>query len=237
MSLKPDAYTVQARQMPALLVALPVALTVWAWPVDHPLGWQGLLGLIVAAGGMLLMAQVGGEMGKRREPKLYEKFGGRPSERLLSFVHAPNQHVVARRHEQLQTLMPHLHIPNEQEELADPYGAYKVYEANTTFLISKLRGTDTGKLVFAENVNYGFRRNLWGMKSIGLPLALAGAVILGLRLYLDFTSHVYVSPLLPILFATNVVLVLMWLFVLRPSWVRTSANAYANRLLECIEQL
>lgn len=237
MSLSPDAYSVQARQMPALLVALPVALTVWAWPAAHPLGWQGLGGLIAAAGGMLLIAQIGGEMGKRREPKLYGKFGGRPSEQLLSFVHAPNRHVVQRRHDQLQKLMPHLHIPTEHEELADPYAAHKVYEACTTFLISKLRGTETGRLVFAENINYGFRRNLWGMRTIGLILAVAGSVILGLRLYLDLTSHAYVSPLLPLLFATNVALVLIWLALVRPDWVRTSANAYANRLLECLEQL
>lgn len=237
MSLSPDTYTLQARQAPALLVGLPVALTVWAWPAAHPLGWQGLWGLLVAAGGTLLLAQIGGEMGKRREPKLYDKFGGRPSERLLSFVHASNKHVVQRRHDQLQTLLPTLHIPTEQEELADPYAAHKVYEACTTLLISKLRGTEVGRLVLAENINYGFRRNFLGMKAIGLPLAVAGSVLLGLRLYVDMTGHAPVSPLLPILFAMNVALVLIWLVLVRPSWVRTSANAYANRLLESLEQI
>lgn len=36
-----------------------------------------------------MLAQIVGDIGKKKEPKLFEYFGGRPSELLLCHAHAP----------------------------------------------------------------------------------------------------------------------------------------------------
>jgi hypothetical protein len=42
-----------------------------------------------------------GDIGKRKEPKLFESFGGRPTEMLLSHQHALNRLMLADRHKKL----------------------------------------------------------------------------------------------------------------------------------------
>jgi len=99
-----DQYDRRARLMPALLVILPATLAVVALAPDAVLGWGGGIALIVQAGGSFLLAQFVGDIGKRKEPKLFEFFGGRPTERLLSHQHAPNRVILADRHKRLRKL-------------------------------------------------------------------------------------------------------------------------------------
>ena len=55
-----DKYDRNARLKPALIAALPAAWTVMAWSPGNALGWGGLWGLIVGAGGTFLLAQMAG---------------------------------------------------------------------------------------------------------------------------------------------------------------------------------
>src|SRR3989442_12040666 len=105
-----DQYDRNARLKPALMVVLPTALAVVALAPDAVLGWSGGIALIVQAGGSFLLAQIVGDIGKKKEPQLFEYFGGRPTELLLSHEHAPNKVGVAERHRKLAKLFPKLKI-------------------------------------------------------------------------------------------------------------------------------
>ena len=229
-----DAYTRNARLKPALITALPTAWTVMAWAPGNALGWSGLWSLFVAGGGMWLLSQMARDRGKRSEKELFDKFGGRPTEQLLSHAQAPNKVRLSRQHEKLRGLLPDVHIPSADDEMKDPSAAHEVYVACTGYLISRTRDD---RLLFQENMNYGFRRNLWGLKPFGVAISAGGAVALGLRLYLDFSTQLSVLPLTVVFELLNVLMLAAWLFWFRSSWVMIPAYAYADRLLDALDIL
>ena len=62
-------------------------------------------------------------------------------------------------------------FPTEQEEEANLSWVDTKYEEAVTSLREATWDTSRFPLVFAENANYGFRRNLWGLKPIGALIA------------------------------------------------------------------
>jgi hypothetical protein len=232
-----DLYTRRSRLQPALLTALPAAVTVLAWSPGMALGWGGLWSLIVACGGTYLLSQVARDCGYDKEAGLYALFGGRPSELLLSHKHAANEITLKARHKKLNQLGG-FKMPTAAVEEKDFDGAMKVYNACVVFLLGKTRDKNKYPLLFEENCNYGFRRNLWGMKAkFGLPIALICTVVLGLRLYMEFAQHNIVPPLTVSMEVVNMILLLGWLFWFKPSWVIAIARKYADRQLEAIDTM
>ena len=62
-------------------------------------------------------------------------------------------------------------------------------------------------LVFEENCNYGFRRNMYGMRLIGLSVASICATALGFSIYRLTSSHQFVPVISLVLEAANVVMI------------------------------
>src|SRR2546426_4811456 len=103
-------------------------------------------------------------------------------------------------------------LPTAQQEADDPPAADVVYEACGAFLRDKTRDQKKFPLVFEENCNYGLRRNLWGMKPIGIAIATLGIAAVGVILLIDPTvrsgSRAGVAALAA---AVNVLLLLGWI--------------------------
>ena len=171
-----DPYVRSARLQPALLVALPVALGILAWFPDASVITGPLWGLVAWCGGTALVAQVARDAGKAKEPSLFARWGGAPAIRLLRHRSSANRVVLRRRHHKLRGLLPDVHIPTEEEEAADPARADETYEACVQFLRDSTRPREQFSLVFQANCEYGFRRNFWGMKPLGVALAVGSAV-------------------------------------------------------------
>lgn len=230
MTIGLDEYSRNARLKPALLVILPAAITVAVWSPNIALAWSGMWATIVALGGTFLIAQIGRDWGKAKEGRLFARFGGRPSELLLSHEHAPNKIRLAAQHARLCALQPTIVMPSADDERRDPSAANQVYDACTRFLIGRSRDN---RLLLQENINYGFRRNLWGLKPMGLSIALASSAFLGAMLYVNgiggFSSRVIVAE------SINLVMTLAWLLIITPGWVMVPARAYAERLLETLD--
>jgi hypothetical protein len=190
--------------------------------------------MFVVAGGTLLLSQIGRDQGKRKENELFDMFGGRPSERFLSHEGAVNKTLLAQRHTKLRTLLPDVRIPTADEERRAPAQAHETYSACVDFLISRTRAD---QLLFQENVNDGFRRNLWGLKPLGIIVSLGSSMALGSRLYLDFTTHSAIAPLIVSFEALNVLMVATWVWWITPRWVMLPSRAYADRLLEALDRM
>ena len=86
--MKFDTYTRRARLYPALLVALPLGLATLAWFPEGLAGWGTLWGLVTWSGATALLAQVGRDKGRVKEPGLFEQWGGKPTTRMLRHRHA-----------------------------------------------------------------------------------------------------------------------------------------------------
>jgi hypothetical protein len=232
-----DEYTIKARLEPALLVALPLLFATLTLFPEGFTGFSAIASLFVWAGGSVLLSQIGREWGKRKEPDLYQEWGGQPSVRLLRHRDAPNIHVLARRHAKLEKLLPDLKIPTVEEERADHQHADKIYDACCAFLRAKTRDKKAFFLVFEENINYGFRRNLWGMRPLGIVASVAGLMVIGLAALIYSRGEATIPKVLWLYGAINLLLLSAWIFIFNKNWVKTAADAYATRLLESTDSL
>ena len=240
LELGKDEYSRNARLVPALLIYLPVGVAIGAW--------ANIAGTSVVVGGVLtiastfslaaLLAQFGRDRGKRKEAELYQMWGGKPSTVLLRHsAKAFNRHTLARYHRRLGELLPDLRLPSEAEEGSDSSSCDEVYEACGDYLRSQTTDNTRFRLLFQENLNFGFRRNLWAMKPAGIANSLAGIGITGGLLMARTGAGKWPEPALVIAFVIDTLMLCWWLVTIRSGWVRLPAEAYARQLLACAEQL
>jgi len=233
-----DAYSLKARYYPTVIVLAPLCLIVLAVGsgVWDPV--KGLMGAIVSALGMaFVLDQVGRDQGKKKEAGLFAAWGGKPSTRMLRHRDTTLDPVTRQRyHGKLAELVKGVSIPSAQEETADPVAADTAYESCTAYLRQNTRGKDFS-LLFQENTNYGFRRNLWGMKPAGIVISIVGTLgCSGLMTWYLLASK---EEWLVAAICTAVCIVQMVLRTFRftPDWVRTPAEEYARQLLAACDSL
>lgn len=234
-----DAYNLRARLFPAFLALVPVGLGVAAWvPVDYQLlGTLGGLGATL--GFATLLQQIARDAGRRKEEGLFARWGGRPSVRMLDHAHSDiNRQTLTRYHAKLRSMAPELKIPESlEEESARSADVLFAYESCNDILISKTRDKEKFALLAEENMNYGFRRNLWGLKPYGLVLAALGVAVAAARLIRDWLHGAEPTTAAVGCAAVSGFMFVVWVFVIKPDWVRTAATSYARRLIASCDQL
>jgi hypothetical protein len=142
----------------------------------------------------------------------------------------------ARYHAALSGLLPLQSMPSAMAEANDPGSADAAYNSCVLYLRDRTREKAAFPLVYAENVNYGFRRNLWGMKKAGVVISACALVSTVLIAILGSKSGM--PPTLPVTASfINSCMLVWWLLRITPSWVRVPAFAYAERLLATCDTL
>ena len=245
-----DLYTFRARIQPALIVVLPVGFLMFALLPNHPFFVTAFFTLLGAVGGTAIVAQVGREQGRKKEPDLWQSWGGPPTTRLLRHRRLPDDLVMAPGLRQQVEEWVGYPLPNQQEEEACSARADTKYEEAVRSLREATRDTTRFPLVFAENANYGFRRNLWGLRPIGTPIALVLALYSWTLLSLTVWGRPWPEPWWDIVpnpdsvavirlavAVANTSLAAFWLFWVKPSWIKAVADAYAIKLFESVQTL
>lgn len=238
LNLVTDAYDRQARLYPALLLIAPVVAAVVALTAAKLTGFESLAVGIVGMGGSFLLTQLARDAGKKGERKLFELWGGLPSIVIFRYRDSRLDAITkVRYHKKLATLVKEAKAPTPEEEQADPTAADNVYSAWSTYLRVNTRDTKKHSLLFQENVSYGYRRNVWGLRPIGIASSLLAGAVCFVIVYLDHkeTGAIDRSQLAAGAFST--VMFLLWSFRFSSAWVRVPADAYAARLAECAEIL
>jgi hypothetical protein len=234
-----DRYSYRARLLPALITFAPIALACGVWSLHESALWKSLIVLLAALGFGMFLSQLGRDRGKNRESELFNSWGGKPTTRLLSHrLTRLNAATLSRYHTKLKTLLPDLRIPDSAEEMRSPSDAMQTYESCTLFLREKTRDSKAFPLVFAENVNFGFRRNLWAWKPFGIIATCLGGA--GGALFLLLRSRARGSDenlFAAVTIAVSFALLVLWIVVIKPSWVRVPAEAYADRLIGSLDNL
>lgn len=231
-----DEYNRNARLKPAFISTIPVILVGMALGLQVSALAAGIFTPLASLGLTVLIAQLARDVGKKKEPKLFEAWGGKPTTALLRHSEKTlNPLTRDRYHRRLQQLLGQK-FPSAREEAWDPQRADLLYDSAGDFLRERTRDTKKFQLLFQELINYGFRRNLWALKPIAIcvsgictvattALALA-SVALGPP---DFRSW-FTAGL-------NLLLFVCWLFLITPAWVHVAANEYAKRLLAATDEL
>ncbi|SFG79531.1 hypothetical protein [Methylobacterium gossipiicola] len=228
-----DRYDRNARLYPALLCILPVFAIVILW---FPPAWTmigGLLSIAVTFGGIYLLAQVVRYRGRTVENRLGRRVGRAKTASLL--CHNNNElpansklryHAFLRKKGQP--------IPTHEEEQANPEAAYEAFRAAVDWLLIYTRPNAKASGLLSENISYGFRRNLLGLKPVAIFFLGLAIVANGYMCWISGNKDQIVAALVvEILFACALA---AWLFVIRPGFVEDASAAYAKRFLEQCEQ-
>ena len=233
-----DSYTWYARVTPVFIVLLPLGIGATVWfpgeDIIAKVGTVTLAPFVLAA----LAAQFGRRWGKEKEERLWQSWDGAPTTRFLRHRDTTfNPIIRARYHKKLRELLPDCVVPTPEIEEQNPQAADQVYEACTRYLITQTRNKEQFPLVYKENIYYGFLRNLWGMKLLGITLALAGLAACGIQVWRVWEKPERISVELAAGSFICLVLCVVWQFWISPNSIRIAANAYAERLLETCDQL
>ncbi len=233
--IRHDNYTWYARIYPVFIVIFPITLVCMVW-FQPLLGF--LTGILSSGIASILFSQLGRDQGKYKESKLFELWGGNPAVRMLRYRDSVLSQVTVRRiHEKLASLVANTYAVNEKEEKEDAVKADTVYTSWVEWLRSMTRDQSKFYLLFAENKNYGFRRNLWGMKSIGILVSVLSLVAITIALYSEWMRIGSISSITLGAFLFVIFCFIFWVFCCTPKWIRITAEAYAKQLLETVDQL
>jgi hypothetical protein len=244
-----DTYGRQARLFPGLLTIFPPLLAVLAWFPWFLLSNVAatLLTLAMSCGLLYALGSYARTKGKRIEPKLLKSWGGWPTTLLLRHDSELDQHTRLRYHTYLAGVVPgNLTFPTVQEEQASPTAANAIYDSAVRWLKERARGNEFA-MVHRENAQYGFRRNLRGLKPFALTLCVLTLVVMTLAILnnvpglVDFVRTMNLAALAKVAsdlgpailsaFAINMFAVLVWVFVVTKRWVREAGIHYAYALL------
>jgi len=239
LNLVTDRYERQARLYPALVVIAPIAVTVLALMSMKLSGLESLGAIVGGCGGIFLLSQLARDAGKNGEKALFEGWGGTPSVTIFRHRDTRLDSITkARYHKTLAVLVKGAKAPSVEEERVDPTAADLIYTSWSSYLRVKARD-DAKKypLVLQENVNYGYRRNLRGLRTLGIITTTLCCTIAIVWSYVSYRATGKVSEELAGAFTLGLLFLLLWIFRFSPSWVRLAADAYAERLAETVDTI
>lgn len=231
MQIKFDSYTWRARVLPVYLTIAPVVLVIAA---TLP---EGLKLLLAGASAVVFvplsyfLSQVGSDFGKQLEPALWKSWGGPPTTRFLRHDNDEfNPATRERVHERLRSLG--LDSPTADQEKADEPRALELYASAVDELRRLTRDTARFPLVYKGNAEYGFRRNMLGLKPFGVTLTLVAIAGTGWALLHEWRVASVLAQVPAVISLLTAGFLLAWLVGVRPAAVRITADRYARYLLE-----
>lgn len=232
-----DKYAFNARLVPALIVLLPVGVSLASLFPEKFVGWDLMVWLATSTGLAVFLEQLARDRGRRKEPELFKQWGGKPSTEMLRYKDSTlSRQTLVRYHEKLRELVP-ITMPTPEEELKNPQTADAVYESCGDFLRACTRDKEKFRLLFEENVNYGFRRNLWGMKSLAIILTVLSILLTLTQVHPNWLRISFIKPVVLVALILDLSFLVIWLAVIKPDWIRTAADAYSKQLLSAIDVL
>lgn len=199
-----------------------------AQSIGEVIGSAGFLALTVAA--HIIVARLVRDRGNIVQERLWKAWGGNPAAQKLRWKggHAAT---VSRLHRRVD-VMTGVRLPDRAAEELDPEAAEDTYEDTVARMRELTRHHGKYPRVYAELVQYGATRNLYGLRPVGL--IVAGSVLLAMITaatlnIVRVTTLAWWSMAASALGATVVGLV--WLFIVTPQFVRLPADRYADALL------
>lgn len=242
-----DFYQRNARLYPALLALLsPVATAIAVLPAGD-VAIKAITGIVVGFGSLYLLSDLARIRGRAVQVDLLKTWGGMPT---TIFMRHADDHLSKptkkRYHDFLRSRLGSDAIPSSEEEARDPGAADERYDSCVAWLREQSRGADFD-LLLKENATYGFRRNMFGMRVIGLVLcacSLLAPLAVGLATksppseWWAFVVASYAgTKAMMIAAAISALGLLGWIIIVTPTWVRSAADVYAESLLACCDAL
>lgn len=232
-----DRYSVNARLIPALIVLLPIGLSLASLFPQKFHGWDLIVWLGTSSGMAVFLEQLARDKGRSRQSHLFSLWGGNPAALMLSHRGSSLDPVSLKRYHRILSGLIRADIPTVEEERSDPEKSDNVYRSCISFLKSRTRDKERFRLIFAENVNYGFRRNLWGMKPYALTFTILSVFIVLTQIIPHWKEISDIKPVAWVALVLDISFLSIWIFHIKPEWIRVTSEAYAMQLLSACDQL
>lgn len=225
-----DSYNITARAFPVYLTVSPITLALIS-VLPEGFDWTlGGLASFVFLPLSYLCGQIGGDLGKKLEKSLWQKWDGPPTTRYLRHGNSEFNTITRNRiHDQLRS-MGHV-VPTSEEQNDNPFDSDKYYESCVDQLISQTRDTKRFPLVFKGLKQYGFRRNLLGLKPFGISLTIL-SILAHIIIPLSFWESDRSVALVTLTGILNIGILIAWLCFVSEYTVKLTAERYAKYLLE-----
>lgn len=183
-----DTYSLKARVFPAIIAGLPtLALLFIIVPWDH----LGISQAVAALMGFILIfafADMARHRGKNIQVKL--RSGETPEQWHRENTDIPETSKKLFR-AYMAAQLKH-EAPTAAEENITPNKANDFYRAANAWLRDRTRDTQEFSMLFGENITYGFRRNLLGLKYIAI---ICNILVMGLSLGILYYPPAYFQAL------------------------------------------
>ncbi len=241
-----DSYGRRARLYPALLTILPpvAALVAWVPSLVRGESVAALVGAAASFGLLYALSSLSRTAGKQTEKRLLAQWGGWPTTIMLRHgstdIPAPTK---GRYHQFLSQCGSWQQVPSPELEGANPAQADEYYASAVQWL-KEQRRDPAFQLVHHENAEYGFRRNMRGLKPVAILLILLTVAAWWIAVFARFGRAPWlvapseISDLLAIPSALAwaalglaFVALAGWIAIVRDGWVREAADQYAVALL------
>jgi len=233
-----DAYSLRARLFPALWASASVIAAIALIVPWHRFSIFHAIGSVAVPVVLFAMADLARRIGKIKEPKLYERWGGMPTTNMMR--HADSTLDAATKAAYVGFVAGKLNSspPTAAEEVASPDKADAFYSRCAAWLRENTRDVKKFTILFNENVTYGYRRNLFALKWPALAIDLL--ILFGTAVYMFHARHDLASELgvkLLILVVIAVIHAAYMAFASTEASVREAANIYARQLLLSCDSL
>jgi hypothetical protein len=240
-----DPYDLRARLFPGLLLLLPaIAFLVLIYGRKNP-ALVALSSVLAACGGPYLLASFVRTWGQRAQVTLYRTWGAQPASILLRHRDSRLPSQTKLRYHTLAQQKLGVAMPTNADEAKDPNGADQAYAAAADALRPRTADQKKFPFVFKELVAYGFNRNAYGSRWVGVAICVATLIATLLHagaltvanppLDLATLKSLDIAHALTLVIAF--VLILIWLLHFTSRTVEQAGFSYALRLWETLEKI
>jgi uncharacterized membrane protein YdbT with pleckstrin-like domain len=234
-----DRYELCARVIPSAFVIIPPVISCYLWFPQIQTIYSVVIGVVILILIVMPMSQYVRDEGRRKQKVLYERWGGVPTTAKFRCLDKSIDSISKKRYKKcLENSIDGLIFPSEEEEEADHGKEDEIYNSAVRWLREKTRNKEYYPLVFEENINYGFLRNLWAVKPLGLFI-LVSTLFLNICAILTNYKADLASVPKPIIILILILLgaLCLWIGVATEKAVHKKANIYAETLLASCDHI
>ncbi len=230
-----DAYERKARLTPGLLAFAPVAFAIATLGFKKFPAIAIAVGVLSAAGGAYALAILVAHLGRRVQEGLWHIWGGPPTTRFLRMREAASNPVQRDAWRKAIETFTGVTLPSASAEAANPA------LADNTILVAvdqtRRLGQDTQyPLVTAENMQYGYERNLYGFRWVGRVVSLicAAALVLVVLATRASKGQPFAVDALAAGAAIDFLFLLFWILIPSAERANAAGERYAQQLFQAV---
>ncbi|MDO4648657.1 MAG: hypothetical protein Q4B26_08395 [Eubacteriales bacterium] len=225
-----DTYNLRVRISVGFIVMAPLILSIYLLiPGTRDISFTAIL-LLIAFGMCNLMISLSRHLGRKALNKCFT--GLLPAQQMLLPNDKSLDNITKKRyHKFLSSKVKNLTFAKDAENLTSSCSSA------VNWLISQTRDANKFPLIKEESINFGFVKNLYGLKPIGVVISLFLTVVEGAALIVKFKYGLDMVEYPTIIAATTISLAffLLWICTINKALVIDSGKKYARALLSACD--